>query len=57
MQKGFEKKWGIKGERYTFLLCYGMGKSSCKKATTKTRLKKKEENMVIFHYLIKTENS
>jgi len=36
MQKGFEKKWGIKGERYTFLLCYGMGKSSCKKATTKT---------------------
>ena len=54
MQKGFEKKWGIKGERYTFLLCYGMGKSSCKKATTKTWDWKKG---VIFHYLIKTENS
>jgi len=35
-KKDLRKSGGSKGERYTFLLCYGMGKSSCKKATTKT---------------------
>jgi len=35
MQKGFEKKWGIKGERYTFLYAMVWASLAAKKQQQK----------------------